>query len=483
VIIYLNQTLGAFGISLSIGLFFSGSLAAAVYGLPEPPTPAPTPQFWLSFSDDFLGMAVLNTDDYRTANVSMGGKFGENNAAWRFGFDYSMLTNRGDDGSTTSRSDEITASLGYAIIDSERDPELITSLLTLGVGGQLFGNFGGETIQNEMHRTFGYSTVHFPYDANTGIAAFSFYHGRMTLNPPWDYQFVGPFGKWALQGESGGLASNLGQIQVYGGVNVVSYGHDSVAWVGARYQLNGGDLPTTTSTVVAEQESGWWLIIGLARTPGITVTASINPERETVAGTVGLSIDNSVSVREGPGYQIDESLKFYPRGGNFGVDLRWQPKWLNYYSWSPQDNLVLAYDFGSVEEANWEDNSVTFDQLVIGWAPTWQAYLFPQQLVCTAGSYLALGGRAERIHADGPAPRFPEGKVKFSVVGQGELFTRFGWKFNDHPDRWYNQLRVGFGIDGWLPFPAVEVQRGEDHDQYLIPEWSGNVTIGVTVDW
>ena len=93
-----------FALMVPVVLLATQQLSAAVYGLPEPPTPAPMPQFWFGFSDDFLGMAVLNSDDYRTANISFGGRYD----AWRFAVDSSMLTNRGRDGTTPSRTDEVT---------------------------------------------------------------------------------------------------------------------------------------------------------------------------------------------------------------------------------------------------------------------------------------------------------------------------------------------------------------------------------------
>ena len=465
-------------------LMATQQLSAAVYGLPEPPTPAPTPQFWFNFSDDFLGMAVLNTDDYRTANISVGGRYD----AWRFAVDSSMLTNRGRDGTTPSRTDELTYSLGYAVVDEEREGRL-RPLLTLGVGGRTYGNLGGEEIQNRVHETFGYKTVHLPYDPEQGTEAFAFYHGRLSMLPPWDYQGSGPFGRWAFQLESGGLASTGEKFQVYGGANVVSVGADSLAWIGVRYQWNGGHNPTATSDIVAAKETGWWWVVGLSRTPGILFTASINPSRETVAGTVGLTIDTTAMPHHDAGHadaghRVDEVLKFYPGGGNIGLDLRWQPQWLAEHSLSPRDVLVFNYDFGAVvEKTDWQDCYIGFDQIVIGWGPTWDIPPSTSRLIWTVGAYVAGGVRLERIHEEDGTPRFPEGGVHATGVAQGELGTRLGYRFTDRGDSWMDSLRLGVGIDGWLPFNSVTVSNGNDVDHYLVPGYAAHFTVGVTVVW
>lgn len=454
-------------------------VTAAVYGLPEPPSPAPTPDFWLLFSDDFLGMSVFNTDDFRTANISLGGRVEE----WRFGFDLSMLTNRGNDGTTPSRSDEVTFSLGYAVVDDERQHEPTRGLLTVGAGGRAFGDFKGQEIQNTVHGSFGYPEVDLPYDPEQGLGLFAFYHARLTSEPSAQYQLPGPFGRWLLQGESGGLVSTVGEIQVYGGINLVSVGRDSMAWIGTRYQWNGGHNPTATSTIIADKESGWWLVAGLARTPGILVTASVNTRRETVAGSLGLTIDNDLPARVGPGHRVDEALKFFPADGNFGIDVRWQPQWLRETSLSQRDTLVLVYDFGAVPGYDLHDNHVGFDQLVCGWAPSWEIPQPIPRLVWTVAGYTALGLRMERMQTEGDDPRFAQSQIAFAGVAQGEAGTRFGYHFSDRADAWYNQLRVGIGIDGWLPAPSATVSEGGDSARLQQPGYAVHLTVGVMTDW
>jgi hypothetical protein len=467
--------------TLTILLWWIGASAghAAVYGLPEPPTPAPTPQVWALFSDDFLGMAVFDTDDLRTVNLGFGGRL----EGWRLGFDYSVLTNRGLDGTVPSRSDEVTMSLGYALVDQERAGEGTRWLVTVGGGGRAFGDYQGEELQNSVHEAFGYPTLHLPYDPEEGLGLFAFTHARLTTDPAGEYQGHGPFGRWFAQVEAGALGSTVGEVQFYGAVNLVSAGRDSLTWMGTRYQWNGGYQPTATGRIVADKESGWWLVVGMARSPGVLVTASYNPAEDTVAGTLGLTFDRDLPLRVGPGYTVDTALKFFPHGGNLGLDVRWQPSWLANVSWSPRDTVVVVYDFGVVPDYGWQDNSVNFDQLVVGWSPGMRVTPVSSPFVWTVAGYLAGGVRLERIHVEGEAPRFPDEGISAAVVAQAELGTRLGYRFTDETEAWYNQMRLGVGIDGWAPWPPVDIVRGSDHAEHQQPGFSIHVTIGVTVEW
>jgi hypothetical protein len=465
-------------VGLLLGL--AAHASGAVYGLPEPPTPAPTPDFWFLFSDDFLGMAVFNTDDFRTANISLGGKY----QAWRFAIDGSMLTNRGQDGSTPSRSDELTYSLGYAVIDEERSAKSARPLLVLGVGGRTYGDLGGEALQNDVHERFGYPTVSFPYDPQSGTDVFIYAHQRLSLIPPWDYQWNGPFGSWAFQMENGGLGSTGRALQWYSSARIVTVGRDSMAWMGIRYQWNGGDYATETATIVAQKESGWWIDVGLARTPGILMMASLNPNRETVAGSVGITADTQLIVLADKNQPVELALKLWPGVGNLGADVRWQPGWLREHSLSPRDQLVLIYDFGEVPGyEDWTGNTVAFDQMVLGWGPSWSAFSHDSPLTATLNACVAGGIRLERVQESGNAPRYPDTGIKAAVVAQGGLDARFGYRFVDSPDAWVNQFRLGFGLDGWLPYPSTTVQRGVDSGTLFRSGYAWHMTIGSVVEW
>ena len=448
----------------------------AVYGLPEPPTPAPTPTLWLLFSDDFLGAAVLETDDYRTANIGGGGAWG----AWRFGLDGSMLTNRGEGGKPPSRTDELTASAGYAVLDSEHSDGDFRSLLVFGLGLRVDGNLGGQVVQDAIHDAAGYDRVVLPYDTQTGSDGFVFAHARSLLVPPEELAPLGLFACWGIQVEAAGFVGTRALRQGYVGTSLVTLGRESQVWLGARFQANHGDERRATATAVAQRESGWWIVGGISREPGVSLSAGFNPTHNAVSGTLGLSFDTAIVRPPAPAKRVDETLKWAPHGGSLGVDLRWQPAWLAASILSPRDTVVLSYDFGLVPAHDWHDDKVDFDQLVVGWSPTWPLPTLP--LVCEFTGYAAAGVRLERVLTTGPSPRFARSDIAVAGVAQGELGTRLGWRFDDSR-AWYNQLRLGAALDGWLPVPRATARNGNDRDTYMEPGFAAHLTIGIEVNW
>jgi hypothetical protein len=465
-------------IGLLVGVVAQAS--GAVYGLPEPPTPAPTPDFWFLFSDDFLGMAVFNTDDYRTANVTLGGHY----KTWRFAVDASMLTNRGLDGTAPSRTDELTYSLGYALLDGERSTDLWRSLVVTGIGGRTYGDLGGESVQNNVHDRYGYPSVTLPYDSQSGTDGFVYVHSRLTAMPSWEYQWGGPFGRWSAQMENGGLVSTGGALQCYFSARFVSTGRDSMTWMGVRYQWNGGDYAGATSTIVAEKESGWWIDVGLSRTPGILVLASLNPSRETVAGSIGITADTQLLSVADISQPVELAMKFWPGVGNLGVDVRWQPGWLRQHSLSERDQVVFVYDFGDVPGYDdWTGNTVAFDQMLLGWAPSWSYFTPHFPLTATFNTYVAGGVRLERVQENTANPRYPDTGIHVAAVGQGGVGARFGYCFVESPEAWANQFRLGIGIDGWLPYPTTTVSNGADTGTLFRSGYAWYLTLGSVVEW
>jgi hypothetical protein len=461
------------------GLLLPSSYAA-VYGLTEPPTPAPYPTWWFAFSDDFLGMAVLNTDDYRTANVTTGGRF----SAWRWALDWSMLTNRGRDGSAASRSDELIYSLGYALVDEEWTNAVLRPSIVVGAGGRTYGNLGGESVQNRVHKTAGYPQLFLPYDDAEGSDGLVFMHQRLTWEPESSGESPGLFGHWDGQQEGGGFISTDGAFHGFISARIISHGRDAETWCGVRYQWLTGNEPTPTSELVARKESGWWIDAGLARRPGIFVVASINPSRESVAGSAGITIDPPLYARADVAQPVEIALKLFLGAGNLGADIRWRPGWLREHSPFAQDHLLLVYDFGTVQKRdNWTDNTPTFDQIIAGYGPAWNI-IGPQEAISlTALSYVAGGLRFERVQESRANPRFPDTGIHTAAVGQSGVSLRCGFRLFDDPKFLANQFRLGVGADGWFPFPTRTITRGADSSELFIPGAAWYITLGTQMLW
>jgi hypothetical protein len=220
--------------------------------------------------------------------------------------------------------------------------------------------------------------------------------------------------------------------------------------------------------------------------PGITLLASINPTRNTVAGSIGITADSELIPQAQIGQPVDLALKWWPGAGNLGAEVRWQPAWMSEYAVSEQDQTVFIYDFGAVEGYDdWVGNTVTFDQILLGWGPSWSWAMSSIRLTTTLNGYVAGGVRLERVQEQDSVanPRFPDTGVHTAAVVQGGLGARVGYQAFEEEHHWLNQIRLGIGVDGWQPFPSGETHRGADTGSLFRPGFAWYMTVGSHVMW
>src|SRR5437763_525221 len=88
--------------------------AASLVGVPDAPTAWVQPALWFGVGNDSFGGGFGDDDDFRTAALRGGWHAGRFDGA----VDYSILTNRGlSSGIRRGRSDELTLSAGYRLVD------------------------------------------------------------------------------------------------------------------------------------------------------------------------------------------------------------------------------------------------------------------------------------------------------------------------------------------------------------------------------
>lgn len=201
-------------------------LHAALPGVPE------TPGSWVSVGNDSFGLPP-GPDDNRTAEESGGFTA----AGYVFVVDDSMLTAEG--AATKSRTDEITATVGREVLTS---PELA---ITLGVGGRVRGNLGGQTLQNRFH-AYTRSGVQFDLPCEAYSLA------------PLAYGLAKGAVGYALYSVSG-TATADGELSadVFVGVGV------QAVYAGLREQLRYSHLSSPTISRVFDYENGLWVDVGV----------------------------------------------------------------------------------------------------------------------------------------------------------------------------------------------------------------------------
>lgn len=466
---------------VGMALLFSSrsGLAAAtsMYGMPEPPTPAPLPTAWLAVQDDLFGDAILNTDDYRTG----GGHVGLSIAGLVLTVDDSAFTSRGAQGRPPGRTDELTYTVGYALIESEGIDQTLGGLLIVGGGGRSYGNYDGQRIQNSIHSRFGFQPLYLPYDQEHGTAVVGYLYGR-SLWLPWRHCPRPLPDAIGFQIEAASLATTQREQEEYASLEVVAFGTQGVGWVGVQYQHNAGTPPTMTAGIVARHENGFWLTAGLGRQPGFYVAASVDPSTRAVDGNVGITIASNAGAADPSNLPASETFLFLPQGGSIGAQVRWQP--VSFNDQGPlRHELLIDYHYGSVPHYSWSNNRVDEDQILIGYEPEF-VHAVPGIGWLMAETYLyAAGGvRIERVRVLAAPSRYQQA-TGTTAVGQGGGGLRLGLNVGDDPTRFINQIRVGIGYDGWIPVVRHRVEGPMESGYFLKPGAAPVLSVGFNVMW
>ena len=476
--------------------------SAAIVGLPQPPTPAPMPLFWIAFQDDLLGDAVLNTDDFRTGGLRMASRIdiwdpsygSRSGRPWYrkldlvVAVDYAVLTDRGRGEAPESRCDETTSTAGVVWDEAEWPFASLRVLLAAGGGVRIAGDLGGQTVQNEIHRTFGYRTVLFPYAGEESLAELGYAYFRAT----WDICAL-PVGHLGLQPEAGGLMTSHHERQSFAALKLAVLGTHGSAWMGGRYQAHSDQAQSATAHVVAEHERGWWLDAGIGIAPGratgqwgswgLWMDAAVNPQTRAIDGSVGLMCGL------GSGYvpstiprekDLVEPVAIYSWNNGYGLRLRLPltPAWMGGCG-------ALAFDYrhGGVGMHEWQDCEVDYNQWTVGLEPAVKFRHNHWPVAVRLFAHGDAGLRVEALTEKGESPRFTADHASAAVLtcGSGVALT-WDWRgkspSNSDQD---GVLSLWLGYDWWFPLRQVEISNGDDSDKYLKRGNSLLIGVGVTV--
>ena len=311
------------------------AIAGEIAGLPANTPPFIERPLELAFSNDLLGRGG-STDDFRTQQFIITAELSER---WDLTIDHSILTLV--DADEPGRTDQLSASLGYRLLDSGN--ERASNRLTAGIGVRSFGDFGGERMQNGSHQLVQSSVEVVPYtdlertDATAWIDAqrFALING--------DFDAAGwRFGYWlrgsALWASDGQLDAALG---AYGtaGTGAVDL------WLGLRQDWRSGyEAPVLVEAATAEEDLA--AVFGLRWGPIVfeTVqqldnTASYGQVRLVAAG---FGEERHSAARSG--FTLDAGITVPDVLLN--VTGRWQAGWLNRSSADWRRTLFVTSGYG-----------------------------------------------------------------------------------------------------------------------------------------
>lgn len=201
------------------------------------------------FSNDFLGRGG-SIDDFRTQQIVIAAKLSD---TWIAILDHSILTLGSS--LTPGRVDQLSASLGYQIINKVNDHS--ASKVNAGVGVRSAGDFAGERMQNGFHRLIGSDIEVLPYtdtDSTDVTAWFDVDHYR-------DFHYSGSWrtGYWV---RASSLLTSGGHWDGSAGLFGVASRPSLDIWLGLRRDWRTG-YDSAIFRETAEAESDTAIVLGI----------------------------------------------------------------------------------------------------------------------------------------------------------------------------------------------------------------------------
>ncbi len=449
---------------------------AAVPGIPEAPRPGTPPAVWVGWSNDsFGGEFGENTDDFRTNALTLG----MNLERYLVAVDYSMLTDRYDD--TPERTDQLTATLGYLVLDGVTAGPGAKAWLSAGGGLRLTGAMGGQEVQNAWHDALEFRRIELPDDA-AAVEGVGYLHGEWMwtdVTPPGlvDLPYLRP-GQMGVLLEATTLGTTGGEVLGEVGASLVLIGMDAHARIGVMQALAAGNGPNDTAQAVSENETGTWFTYG-ASAGGWYLEGGWNLSDEGTVGKIGWQWGRSQGRREPAQMAEVEGLLSVYQGYSLGVQYRWQPEWVTDLG-GRQLALVADYRFGRYPGDGWYHNTVVTRQPLVGL--DYRFFESGPGLSLSPFVTGCVGVREERVVADGANPTFGDDQA-ISPVVQGSVGIRVAFAPSTLKK---NGPSYGFSLvyDHWLPLTGAEVTNDAgDVGEYMEANGSLGVRLNARVAW
>lgn len=413
-----------------------------------------------AFSNDFLGRGG-SVDDFRTQQFIIAGTIGKR---WEVTLDHSILTLV--DADEPWRTDQLSASLGYRLINEASDTAI--SRVTAGLGIRGYGDFGGERIQNGSHQLVRSSVEVVPYtdlnrtDATIWLDAqrYSLLQGEANSND-WRY------GYW-LRGSA--LWASGGQLDAAAGLYAVAGKGAVDFWLGLRQDWRSGyEARVLVETAFAEQDLA--AVFGL-RWGSIVFEAVQQSNNKASYGQIRLIAAGFPEDRKGA-----EEIRFALDAGIAVPDVllnatgRWRSEWLNRGSSDWQRALFVTSGYG---EPQHDDDPMVYRRTIqLGAGIEWQKALAGSGGLTSVYTSLGAGWRQERIFGDDE--RIGE---QSDTVSRGALLAGFGFRFKSGELFAAWNYRIQLGVSGWIPFSDARLDM--EGETFRVQRPTAAITLGLT---
>ncbi|MEO1203054.1 MAG: hypothetical protein AAFX10_10110, partial [Pseudomonadota bacterium] len=391
------------------------------------------------FYNDFLGRGGRN-DDFRTQQLILTGRFAER---WYLTVDHSVLTVT--DPSDPGRVDQLSATLGYALIDRRADA--VRQRVLVGTGVRAHGDFAGERMQNGFHQLFGIDLEFLPYrpgESDSAVAWIDAQHqwvrsGQGRIRP----------GLW-LRGSL--LATTDGQLDAsFGAYGMLEHARFDL-WAGLRSDWREGyDSLVVGSTARAESDTA--AVLGFAWGPLLVETVQ-QFDNDASYGSIRLvSSPPSFASSSGGASRYAVDLGFLLPDVRLSVDGRITPGALNSSGRAWTTSVLLRAASGQPQIDGDSSLYVDSSELTAGLEVARPVRIGSERVEFYAS--VGLGARAESLFGEGERQGQESGSVTSAVLALGAgMRTHLA----DLGDGWWLGLRLGGGVS--LPLSDRSVDLG-----------------------
>lgn len=433
------------------------AVAGEIAGLPAntPPIIQSTLQF--SFSNDFLGRGG-SVDDFRTQQFIIGGTIRDR---WEVTLDHSILTLIDID--EPARTDQLSATLGYRVINSVTDTTV--NRLTAGLGVRGYGDFGGERMQNGFHQLVRSSVEIAAYTAldRTDATAWMDSHRYHLIRGHSDSKDW----RWGYWLRGSALWASDGQLDAAAGAYGVA-GKGSVDfWLGLRHDWRSGyAAPVLLETAIAEEDLA--AVLGLRWGPLVveTVQQFNNKASYGQLRLVAAGFDQRRKNARQSRFALDAGITVPDVYLNFAG--RWRAAWLNKGDPAWRRSLFIMGGYG---EPQHDDDPMIYRRTgQTGAGIEWERRLDVAGGWTSAYVSAGAGWRQERIFGDDE--RIGE---QSDTVSRGVALAGAGLRFDAGELIANYNFRIQLGLRAVIPFSNARLDMsGESFDVQ-------NTTVGIAM--